>query len=267
MKLYKILLFSFLAAFAFTSCEEVIELDLENDEPQIVIEAVVNANTQTATAFITYSNGFYEDVNLNTVDNATVQLTLANGNIVNLMGQGNGFYMADNVVVNNNDELSLVIIDGDGNQYQASTRVPHDVTIDSLSLLEAQSSPFAGDTEDEEYQVFTYWEDLAGIESFYQIKAIKNDTLLSTYTLSDDFQNDGLQLARPLFESFKSGEVVTMQLLSLDEKTFRYFSDLSAQQSQGLNSNTPFNPLNNFDNNALGYFGIIRMDTETVVIP
>jgi len=43
-----------------TSCEDVIELDLETSEPQTIIEATIDATTQTATVLLTKSNGFYD---------------------------------------------------------------------------------------------------------------------------------------------------------------------------------------------------------------
>ena len=62
--------------------------------------------------------------------------------------------------------------------------------------------------------------------------------------------------------------MVTIQLLSMDEGSYLYFSDLAEIIGQGLNnSTTPFNATSNFDNDVLGYFSIFRKDEETIILP
>ena len=273
MKFYQIIFILSIIVIGMTSCEEVIVLDLKNDEPRIVIEAVVDANAQTAGVFLTMSNGFYDDINLEVVNDATVQITQANGTVVDLPKIADGTYVAFGVEANEGDELSIVVIDGNGTEYKAITNVPHSVAIDSLGIVEltggfgpGSGGPNSG--QNKQYQIFTYWQDEANVESYYRIRSLKNDTLQTDgYLLIEDFQQEGEQLFRPIFSPFEGGDTVTVQLLSLDKNSYRYFSDLSAVQGEGPGgSSTPFNPKSNFDNDALGYFGIIRMDTETVIL-
>lgn len=268
MKFYHIILFLSLIILSLTSCEEVIELDLKNDEPRLVIEAQVDANTGIATVRLTMSNGFYDDISLELVNNATIQITEADGTVKDLQMMSDGFYMANGILLTEGEELSIVVVDGEGNQYNANAIVPHTVSIDSLSVVEAaRPGGFGGGASfEQEYQVFTYWQDKPDTESFYRVRALRNDTLLQSYTLVDDFQTDGEQLFRPLFDTFVVDDTVTIQLLSMDEASYKYFSDLSAIQGQGFGSTTPFNPKSNFDNSALGYFGIFRIDEETVIV-
>jgi hypothetical protein len=44
-----------------SSCEDVIQLDLESTESRIVIEASLNASSQTATVLISKTNDFYDN--------------------------------------------------------------------------------------------------------------------------------------------------------------------------------------------------------------
>lgn len=274
MKSIKNICFALLAALALTSCEEVIILDLENDEPRLVIEAVVDASAQTATVFLTKSNGFYDDVSLDSETGASVELTLADGSTVALSEIQDGLYFAAGLQVTEADELTMTIIDNAGNQYVSTTYVPHDIAMDSLDIVEAAAgpggggNPFGGDTTTAtQYQIFTFWDDVPNKESFYRIRAVVNDTLQAgVYTMVDDIGTDGDQLFRPFFQPFESGDTVTIQLLSLDKDSYGYFNELSAVQGQGSNSTTPFNPKSNFDNNALGYFGVQRMDSRTVIL-
>ena len=272
MKFYHIAIIFSITILSLTSCEEVIILDLQNDEPQLVIEAKIDANTQIATVLLTMSNGFYDDITLELVNNATIQITESDGTVKDLQLISDGFYLANGIQLADGDELSVAVVDGNGITYNAKASVPHTVMIDSLSIVELTSSVgpggggSGGGSSEPQYQIYTYWQDVAGSESFYRIRALQNDTLLGGYNLVDDFQSDGEQLFRPIFDTFEAGDTATFQLLSIDNDSYKYFSDLSAIQGQGFGSTTPFNPKSNFDNNALGYFGIFRMDVETVVV-
>lgn len=268
MKIYQIISILILAAMSFISCEEVIELDLENAEPKLVIEANVDVLNQMATVFLTKSNGFYDDISLNVITDATVNLTLADGSIVNLPMISDGFYAASGINVVEDDELMISVVDGEGKVYEAIENVPHEVTLDSLEFIARTVGfgPGAGGT-DTAYQVFVHWQDVADKESFYRVRSILNDTLQTEiYYLVDDIGLDGITFSARLFSFFEAGDTVTIQILSIDDASFRYFSDLSGAQGQGFGSTTPYNPKSNFTNNALGYFGINRTDEETVIL-
>lgn len=256
-----------------TSCEDVIELDLENAAPKLVIDATVDATAGTTQVILTMSNGFYDDINLDFVNDATVNLTLADGSIVNLPMIQDGLYGAFGLNISEGDELTMTVIDGTGNEYKATEKVPYAVAIDSLEIIPTNSagpnggSPFGGGGQF--YQVFTHWQDDANQENFYRIRAIVNDTLQTNLiTMIDDINLNGEAISRPVFQSFEAGDTVTIQLLSMDEGSYLYFSDLTEIIGQGLNnSTTPFNATSNFDNDVLGYFSIFRKDEETIILP
>lgn len=272
MKYFKNIFFLAFAMMSLISCEEVIELDLENAESKIVIDAVVDATAQNARVILTQSNGFYDPITLDFVADATVNLTLADGSIVDLPMLQDGIYVAFGINIAEGNELTLTVIDGDGNEYKATEKVPHSVAIDSLQLIPTSNAgpgnggPFGGG-DVQYYQIFTHWQDVADKESFYRIRATVNDTLQAgLITILDDVNRNGEAFSQPVFQTFEEGDTVTMQLLSIDAGSFRYFNDLSAVQGQGFNSTSPFNPKSNFTNQALGYFGIIKTDEKTVIL-
>ena len=273
MKYLKNIFFIAFAIMTLASCEDIIELDLENAEPKIVIDATVDATTQTALVILTKSNGFYDDINLDFVNDATVNLTLADGSNVNLPMVQDGIYGTFGLNISEGDDLILTVIDVENNEYKATETVPHDIAIDSLQIIPTDnagpgsSGPFGGG-DVQYYQIFTHWQDVENEESFYRIRASVNDTLqTSLITLSDDINRNGDVFSQPVFQTFEEGDTVTIQLLSLDEGSFRYFSDLSNVQGQGFNSTTPYNPKSNFDNEALGYFSVFRKAEQTVILP
>jgi hypothetical protein len=271
MKYLKNIFFLAFAIMSLTSCEEIIELDLENAASKIVIDAIVDATAQNARVILTKSNGFYDPIALDFVADATVNLTLADGSIVNLPMLQDGIYVAFGINVAEGDELTLTVIDGDGNEYKATENVPHSVAIDSLEVITTSNAgpdggPFSGG-DVQYYQIFTHWQDMADKESFYKIRATVNDTLQTgLILLLDDVNRNGEAFSRPFFQTFEEGDTVTIQLLSIDVGSYRYFSDLGGSGGAGFSSTTPFNPKSNFTNNPLGYFGIVRTDEKTVIL-
>ncbi|MGB1120764.1 MAG: DUF4249 family protein, partial [Saprospiraceae bacterium] len=129
MKYLKNIFFIAFAIMTLTSCEDVIELDLENAAPKLVIDAIVDATAGTTQVTLTMSNGFYDDINLDFVNDATVNLTLADGSIVNLPMIQDGLYGAFGLNISEGDELTMTVTDGTGNEYKATEKVPYAVTI------------------------------------------------------------------------------------------------------------------------------------------
>lgn len=58
----------------FSSCEDVIELELESVESQIVIEATLDASSQTAKVIISKTNDFYDNTNPEKISGAIITL-------------------------------------------------------------------------------------------------------------------------------------------------------------------------------------------------
>ncbi len=57
-----------------------------------------------------------------------------------------------------------------------------------------------------------------------------------------------------------------MQLLSVDEAYYYYYTALSASVGDGFNASVPFNPTGNFGSEVLGYFGIFTVSEQSIDI-
>lgn len=272
----KHILYLFALAIVLTSCEEVIILDLENDEPQLVIEAVVDATLGTVSVQLTQSNGFYDNDAPKTFDGADIKLITTNGESLAVPLIQSGRYFATGFEFEEGEELEIQITDEQGQLHTAMAIVPHPVSIDKLESVETNFGGRGGggglggrnDSDTQLFQVVTHWLDAPEEASFYRIKAYENEQFLANaYTMIDDISRDGDMLSRPVFDTFEEGSEVQIQLLSLDKGMYLYFFDLSNIQGQGGGggSTTPYNPKGNFEN-ALGYFGIQQSDTRVIVL-
>ena len=251
MKLLTYISSIFIGIFFFSACEEVIVLDLENAEKRVIIQAQLDATIMTATVLLNKSNGFYETSEPESISNANIVLTSDDGQTYTLNETENGVYTANNVSATPEQSFTISI-ESEDETYTATATTPYSITLDSLAS-DIIVSPFGGE---EFITVSGYWTDLPDVQNFYRIRTFINDTLLAdTYNLITDEFTDGEEMSAFVRSGFEEGEEVRVKLLSIDKEYYDYFFELSSVGG-GTASTTPFNPQGNFDNGALGYFGI-----------
>lgn len=256
----KYIFFTILGALILTSCEDIIQLELDDTTPRIVIEATINMTAQTATVQMTTSNSFYESTRVLGVSNALIKLENEAGESFTLLESNAGLYFSDNVISQPNEKWTLTI-ESKGEIYTASAIVPYPATLDTL-IAEIENRPFGNEPE---VRMSAEWQDQANVPNYYRLRPYRNDTLVTqSYTMIKDQFSDGNKMRTPIFEEFKLGNKVRIQLISSDDKYYRYFSELSSVISNGFNSSTPYNPIGNFDNDAIGYFGIFSVSEKEI---
>lgn len=236
-----------LTVFVFTSCEDVIILDLKNTEPRIVIEANLDAQEQTLQVDVTLTNDFYDNSSPEQITDANITLTNMAGEsqIVSLIDDGSYLLTGIEVEAGNKYELEVTT---DEQTYIAEAFAPTPVEFVGIDTS-YRESPFGGGFF---YQCFFRWEDPENDENFYKVQAIVNDTIEGSSFYNDNGL-DGELFIRPLMAAVDKGDEVEFQLININEGQYDFFLELESSQNGGV---TPFNPKGNFDNKALGYFGI-----------
>ncbi len=236
----------------FTSCEDIIDLDLANSEPRVVIEAVADMNTSTIVVDVSLTTEFFGEAIPNQVTDANIIFRNAAGEEIEVPVGADGRYTLSpiNVVSGETYEIEVTV---DDVTYRAETEAPFPV--DLLAVDTIFNEPFF-EGGDPFYQSLYIWQDAPGQENHYQLRTFANDTLVGPFAYYDDDGLDGQTFVRPLMYPVEVGDTVRFQLLSIDEETYDYFIQLESALNQGFNSTTPFNPTGNFDNDGLGYFGI-----------
>ena len=103
----KLLFILFLGTLA--SCEEVIELELENSEPRLVVEGTISEG-ELATIQLTLTSDYFDDINPQVVENATVSITdVQLGQTEGLIHVGNGVYQGQTIVGQMSKEYRLEV--------------------------------------------------------------------------------------------------------------------------------------------------------------
>lgn len=256
MKFAKITSYIIGCLFLFTSCEKVIQVDLNSVDPKFVINAAIIEGEVDHFVSITRSLNFDQATTFPKVDNALVTVTDNLGNTATFVSIGDGRYQVSNYpgVVGRNYTITIQV---DGEIFTASCSMPTTVLIDSLFQ---QNYLFGPDTM---YGVIPAHFDPANESNYYQFKVdINNKPFNQTLLSTDQFTNGNLDV-QPLFLPVKSGDAVRVEMLSITKPVWTYLNQLALNNSQ---QTTPANPISNFTGGCLGYFSAQGRDIKSFVI-
>lgn len=262
--------FTILSLYLFSSCQKVIDINLNDAKPQYVIEAPMFEGTHDFKVHITQTTNYFGNDAPPAVDGAVVTLVDPNTTSIVMTPEGNGWYQISNfnAIPSTTYQLNVEI---NGKSFIAISSMPLRTNIDSLSTKRfggvGPPDPDAG-TE----LLLVHLKDSIGIKNYYRVLVTKNDTFLNkaeNYYIFDDMVRDGLQIDAPLFTSiFKKGDKVDVELLCMDAEVYDYFTTLSEVLGGDANNGAaPANPNSNFSNGALGYFAAYTSSKKSIVIP
>jgi len=266
-------LFLFLLIVFTASCEDVIDIDLNDVEPRTVIAACITDQVGPYTVMISKTGDYFEPSVFPAVSNAVVQITDDAGNSEILQESETGIYQSDSLQGTSGRTYTLNVI-AEGKEYEGTSIMPEALEIDSLGYEYEESSGFGPGEPGEEdgYILHCYFTDRVGIEDYCRFRVFCNNELVLGMFLYDDRFTDGNAIDFNDFkEKFQVDDTLRVELLTYNEITYDYFSSLqnalaSGDQGSPMMSVTPANPNTNLSNDALGYFGAFTVRTETIII-
>jgi hypothetical protein len=244
----------------FTACEKVLDIDLKDAEPRIVIEGNVTDQPGPYQVKLTKSVSFSDPNVFPTVTGAQVTISDNAGNVETLTETEAGTYKTTNLqgVPGRNYFLKVV---AEGQEYNAVSSMPAAIQIQQITI-----EKFEFNTDEVVPKI--KFQDPAGVKNFYRaiyiVNGIASDNL---FFLDDQFQ-DGSLIEGTLFDPdmrLKSGDVVTVILQCIDENNLNYLREEDLIGSS--QSASPANPTSNISNNALGYFSAHTLSTATIPVP
>ena len=256
---------------ALVSCEEVIDLDLGNAEPSIVIEGTI---TSDAGPYYVRINQSVDYGNLNEfppVSNARVNITNASGDSELLEEVQTGVYEIKELQGEAGKTYELEV-EYDGEYYQAVSKMPSTVvSIQSLDYVFEEETLFI----DEGYYVTAYFADPEDEVNYYRLKMFVNG---EPYYFDQDgimVKDDNFWLVNDKFfngkimdfefpQNLQAGDKVDVELHQVDKATYDYYRTLV--DLMGFGGVAPANPISNWSNGALGYFGALSVTYASVVI-
>jgi hypothetical protein len=267
------IIISFLALYLLTtSCEKIIDVDLNVANPAPVFEAVME-NDSTCHVKASLTSSFYDNSTSPAITNAVITISDQLGNSETLSHKGNGTYRGSTLIgtIGNTYTLDINV---DGELYTATSKMPPLTTIDSCTVQD-RGSFFGGGGPPgpPTYFVYVNYTDPGSITNYYAVQTTYYDSVEVDYTtdyrIADDELSNGISTRTfTTFTGFEAGDTITIELASIDEPTHLYFKTLEdAISGAGFASAAPANPTTNFSEGALGYFGAWSKDEIVFIVP
>jgi hypothetical protein len=267
MKTFLNLSITVCSIFLFYSCSEVIELDIINIEPQIVIEGSVGTNGDSTEIKISKSVNLYADNTFPTVSNAIVIVSDNLGNRDTLGETIAGTYKSNHIFGQSGITYNLEV-QTENKLLSAVSTIPNQVNFDSLIIIE-NTSTIGGAPENIRYQVFVVFQDPPNEKNYYRFVEYVNGVQKSRIYISDDRLTNGLTNVLKLRNSrkYSSGNLVTFEMQSIDKAIYDYFNSFENLNGGPQSSSTPANPYTNIIGSKLGYFSAHTVQKISYTIP
>ncbi|MEX2595005.1 MAG: DUF4249 domain-containing protein [Anditalea sp.] len=253
------------------SCEEVIELDLGNAEPRIVIEGLVTTHRGPYSVKIRQSID-YQDTNIfPPVSGAKVTITDEEGYSEILKEVADGIYETAELKGEDGKTYLLEVV-YEGEVYSASSTIPETmIPISSINYKFLKESLF----NEEGFYMAAFFYDPVNEVNYYRLKVfvngepyffafdgkrIKDDNF---WLINDKFFN-GQLMDYGFPHKLQLGDKVDIELHQVDKGTYEYYRTLV--EVMGIGEVAPSNPITNWDNGALGYFGAVSITDASIDI-
>lgn len=261
----KTILSIFSLIFLLVSCEDVIEIDLDSIEPKLVIEACLNDLDKPCTIKLSKTGDYFEPGIYPTVSDAEITITDEHGSFTQFEETDPGIYTSNLFEAMETTSYSLNVF-SEGQNYHAEATIPQKVYIDSLSF----DVPLMLFDFEEGYMLTCYLQDPLETRNYYRLKAYKKGELESAenanFVFNDDFMNGNMMVVTWDFDVFFPMDTVVVELQTLDKATYDYYYTLFPILGGGLGAANPANPVTNLSNDALGYFGALTINRDTIII-
>ena len=252
----------------FFSCEEVVDIDLPEIEPKLVVEADIiwekNTSGNVQAIRLSESADFFAETGGNAVETATVLIRNMNtGEEFVLTHESNGIYKTDFFLPRLNHDYELTI-NYDNLQYTATEKL---FPVADLVTIEQNT---AEDFEGEEViSVDAIISDPEGEENYYHVIHDVNNESRPFVSIWDDRFQDGNNISiiyREYFtdsdDQLQSGDNIEITISGVSEEYANYMLILTEQFYQG---GDPFSTVpvelkgNVFDENNQRVFGYFRL--------
>jgi Domain of unknown function (DUF4249) len=243
---------SFLLFFTLFSCTKVINVNLNNANPNIVIEGIVSDGPGPYQVQLAQTVNFSDPNVFPPVTGATVKITDSTLGITDSLKEVvPGTYVTQKLLEGVTGHTYQLYVLSNGQKYTASSTMPQKVNLDSVTFYTTNIFGKRSTSAVANFQ------DPVGIANYYTFTEYVNGQAIDqTFNFSDRL-SDGKYIRRQLFNDssyINPGDQVSIKMRCVDNPVWQYFNTLGQAKGNNSQAITPTNPLSNISNNALGYF-------------
>jgi hypothetical protein len=253
-----IIFIAIMLGLCLSSCQKVIDLELNTSSSQIVIQGNVYDQTGPYTVKISKSVDFDESNVYPAVTGAMVIISDNAGNSDTLTEASSGTYITSELQGVPGRTYTLTV-KTDGQTYTASSTLPNAVEMDSIYM---EKSRFGN-----EEQITIDFTDPANIDNYYRLIEFVNDTQQDQIYATSDKLSEGKKMSYSFMSQgndnkLEPGDNITIWLECVDKFAYEYFRTAGREGGQ---SASPANPTSNISNGALGYFNACSVRTISII--
>jgi hypothetical protein len=272
MKTLKNIISIVIVSLFYSSCEDVINVDLKNDAPKLVIDASIKWEKGTLgneqTIRITTTGDYYQNT-VPTVSGAIVTVSDSNANVypfTEVLGTGNYNCINFNPIIG---EIYTLNVSYNGQNYTASEKLFPTPSI--LSVEQNDNIIQAGDNE-----VRFKFQDNPNEENFYldeYIVPFEATPILTAF--NDEFTNGNVMSSFYISNDYEPGQTIRFTFQGVSERYHNFMTILI--NVAGGSNNGPFSTppaavrgnitnQTNDSNYPLGYFRLSEVDVRNYII-
>lgn len=240
----------------FTSCEEVIDVDLPEGSEKLVVEGYVRTETDSSYIKLTKTLSYFD--NTSAIPNVTNAMVLVNSDT--FFHVGNGYYKPNSPYTGIAGTMYNLTININGEQYQSSSMLNALGQIDSIIsefkpkqgfIEEGYSVKFTG-IDNRPRIKYTYFrfgfngEDSDGKDSMSTFRVL--------YDNSNTVLNEPYEFELPVLR-LKENDTAILHFYSVDEQVYKFLTALNNSSGGGPFSTPPANlPSNVRGKDVIGIF-------------
>lgn len=271
---------------ALSACEKVVELDVENEDPVLIINSQISNVFEKWKVHLSLTQGYFNQSDITHVFDAEVVITDNHGVSDTLVYEADGLYVAQTPKACKVGDSYTLSVRYKNDYYTATETCYYQ---DTIQLLQSFYLPERNGFIPEGYYVFEKADENEPEGDFYMWRVYKNDTNLIDeigYQIDDDeFREQGyfnLNIdpddplkdldkgiqPRPFPYSFEKGDRVRVEQLRINEGYYDFISGFATQQQR---AGTPFdpppsNPRSNITGGGYGYFSVVNITAKEVLV-
>lgn len=243
-----------------SSCEKVIEIDLNSSSPQYVVEGKISNGTEPTSVKITRSKNFDENNDFPAVSGALVTISDSHGKTFTLKEITPGNY-EDPTLVGIEGVSYMLTISIDGLVFSAKSTMPQGVKLEDLTYEEMG-------VFDKRIMPQPVFLDSPNVSNYYRFVVWINNTIDKGVFVLNDESSDGKLVQRSFFTNteIKTGDSLRVEMQCVDASVYSYFNSLSKIAGEGMSGGSPGNPISNIKGGALGYFSAYSSDSKSIKV-
>lgn len=167
-----------ISLFAFSACTDVVEIELDEADPILVVDAWLNNNNEDQVVRLTTTSPYFDSAATPSVNGAVVSILSSTGEEFDFVDEGDGNYrwspLGGETLGSVGDFLALAI-EYEGETYEAFSDIGRVPVIDSIAYELEEEDSFA----EESLICNFYARDPQGQGDAYWIKTFKNGEFLN----------------------------------------------------------------------------------------